>query len=145
LLTNADIRFPIELHFLRYNCRIMAWRFRKSLKLGPVRVSLSKAGVTYFVGGLGFRVGWDARGRFYATFFLPATGHHSRTYSNKSKTVDGIAAPLSNAAPGGNRGLTVALGILTLASMAGGLLVFSLIPHPALAPTVTPSTVAPAP
>lgn len=78
----------------------MTWRFRKSLKLGPVRASLSKFGVRYSVGGLGFRAGRDSSGRLYATVFVPATGHSSRTYSTQSKTVGGIAAPVPSAARG---------------------------------------------
>jgi hypothetical protein len=43
----------------------MGFYYRKSVNLGPFRVSLSKSGVGYSVGGRGFRVGTSARGRKY--------------------------------------------------------------------------------
>ncbi len=52
----------------------MGWTFRKSVGLGPFRVSVSKSGVGYSVGGRGFRVGMNAKGRRYSTFSIPGTG-----------------------------------------------------------------------
>lgn len=52
----------------------MGWSFRKSVGLGPFRVSVGKSGVGYSLGGRGFRVGTNAKGRRYTTFSIPGTG-----------------------------------------------------------------------
>ncbi len=41
----------------------MGWSFRKSIKLGAVRLNLSKSGVGGSVGVKGYRKGIDAKGR----------------------------------------------------------------------------------
>ena len=63
---------------------IMGWSFRKSVGLGPFRVSVSKSGVGYSVGGRGFRVGTNAKGRRYSTFSIPGTGLSYRKNLSKS-------------------------------------------------------------
>jgi uncharacterized protein DUF4236 len=67
-----------------YACR-MGWAFRKSFNLGPLRINASKSGIGYSVGGRGFRVGKDARGRNYRSISIPGTGIYNRTYSAKSR------------------------------------------------------------
>ena len=62
----------------------MGWSFRKSVGLGPFRVSVSKSGVGYSVGGRGFRVGTNAKGRRYSTFSIPGTGLSYRKTLPKS-------------------------------------------------------------
>lgn len=52
----------------------MGWIFRKGLKLGPIRISISKTGVGLSAGIKGARVGIDARGRKYSNLSLPGTG-----------------------------------------------------------------------
>ncbi|MGN6385371.1 MAG: DUF4236 domain-containing protein, partial [Verrucomicrobiota bacterium] len=52
----------------------MGWSYRKSVRVGPFRVNLSKSGVGYSVGTGGFRVGQSARGRRYSSFNIPGTG-----------------------------------------------------------------------
>lgn len=52
----------------------MGMRFRKSVKLGPVRVNLSKSGVGYSVGNKFFRVTKKADGGVRKTATLPGTG-----------------------------------------------------------------------
>lgn len=52
----------------------MGFRFRKSIKLGPARINLSKSGVGYSVGGKGFRVTKKATGGTRATASIPGTG-----------------------------------------------------------------------
>jgi hypothetical protein len=125
----------------------MAWRFRKSLKLGPVRFNLSKSGLGYSIGGYGFRVGQDAKGRSYMAAFIPGKGLYNRTYSGQGKAAGGNAALLPGALPGRNSGIGLALGMLALAFMAGGLVVFLLMPHtttpPVMAPAAVSSPVAP--
>ncbi|MFC5861765.1 DUF4236 domain-containing protein [Acidicapsa dinghuensis] len=55
--------------------------FRKSLNLGPLRINASKSGLGYSVGGRGFRIGRDAKGRPYKSFSIPGTGIYNRTYA----------------------------------------------------------------
>ena len=52
----------------------MGWSYRKSVKLGPFRVSISKSGVGYSLGGKGFRTGVSSRGRKYTSVSIPGTG-----------------------------------------------------------------------
>jgi hypothetical protein len=51
----------------------MVWRFRKSIKLGPLRLNLSKSGIGTSIGVRGFRVGKDAKGRSYTATSIPGT------------------------------------------------------------------------
>jgi hypothetical protein len=52
----------------------MGWCFRRSVNLGPFRINLSKSGVGYSIGGVGFRVGKRACGRAYTSVSVPGTG-----------------------------------------------------------------------
>lgn len=52
----------------------MGFRFKKSIKAGPVRVNFSKSGVGYSVGGKGFRVTKKANGGIRTTASIPGTG-----------------------------------------------------------------------
>ena len=61
----------------------MGFFYRKSVKLGPFRVNLSKSGVGYSVGGGGFRSGVSGSGRKYTSFSLPGTGVGYRTSGGK--------------------------------------------------------------
>lgn len=61
----------------------MGWYFRKSIGLGPFRVNLSRSGIGYSLGGRGFRVGVDSRGRSYSSFGIPGTGVGYRTTAGR--------------------------------------------------------------
>ena len=63
----------------------MGFFYRKSIKLGPFRVNVSKSGVGYSIGGAGLRTGVSSRGRRYTTFNLPGTGIGYRTNSGAGK------------------------------------------------------------
>ena len=52
----------------------MGFRFKKSIKAGPVRVNFSKSGIGYSVGGKGFRVTKKAGGGVRTTASIPGTG-----------------------------------------------------------------------
>jgi len=130
----------------RYTWQRMAWRFRKSLKLGPVRLNLSKSGVGYSIGGRGLRVGKDAKGRSYTAASIPGTGLYSRTYSGQGPAAGGNAAPESGgAAARQSSGAGLAVSMLALAFAAGILvtLILSAVlstppaPPPAPLPAVT--------
>jgi hypothetical protein len=61
----------------------MGFQYRKSVRLGPFRVNISKSGVGYSVGGRGFRTGVSSRGKRYTTFGLPGSGISYRTTPSK--------------------------------------------------------------
>ena len=65
----------------------MGLRFRKSIKVGPARINLSKSGVGYSVGTKGFRVTKTAKGTVRTTASIPGTGisHVTETSSKKKK------------------------------------------------------------
>lgn len=67
----------------------MGFRFRKSIKAGPLRINLSKSGVGYSVGSKGFRYTKKAGGGTRTTVSIPGTGisHVSET-SSKPKSVN---------------------------------------------------------
>jgi hypothetical protein len=116
----------------------MAWRFRKSIKLGPLRLNLSKSGVGTSIGVRGFRVGKDAKGRSYTAASIPGTGLYSRTYSGRGAAAGGDAASGSGAPPQQRAGNGTAL---VVAFIAGGLLVLfltALFSSHTVPPPVTP-------
>jgi hypothetical protein len=61
----------------------MAWSFRRSLRIGPAKINLSKSGVGYSVGIPGFRAGKDAKGREYTHASIPDTGLYNRRQKNR--------------------------------------------------------------
>lgn len=119
----------------------MAWRFRKSIKLGPLRLNLSKSGVGTSIGVRGFRIGQDAKGRSYTAASIPGTGLYSRTYSRQGRAADGNPAGLSGTPMGRGGGIALVLGMLALAFMAGGLVVFLAMPRPLPPPAPPPAAV----
>ena len=52
----------------------MGWGFRKSKKIGPLRINFSKSGIGYSVGTKGFRVTKKAGGGYRTTSSIPGTG-----------------------------------------------------------------------
>jgi hypothetical protein len=115
----------------------MAWRFRKSIKLGPLRLNLSKSGIGTSIGVRGFRVGTDAKGRSYTAASIPGTGLYERKYSKQGESAAHAAVPAEGTPQRRGNGAGFALGILLLAFMAGGLVVFILMSH-SITPPVTP-------
>jgi hypothetical protein len=122
----------------------MAWRFRKSIKLGPLRFNLSKSGIGTSIGVRGFRVGTDAKGRSYTAASIPGTGIYDRTYSSQGKTAGGDTAPLPGAETRPNSGGGLAVGLLTLAFGAGvlvTLILTAVLSYPPSAPVTPPAAV----
>jgi uncharacterized protein DUF4236 len=87
----------------------MGFYIRKSLKVGPVRLNLSKSGVGMSVGVKGARAGIDAKGRgyvhagrgglYYRSYL--SSGHSDPADSLSSSTPDRTSlAPLPSLAPG---------------------------------------------
>jgi len=120
----------------------MGWGFRRSLKLGPLKLNFSKSGVGYSVGVRGFRVGTDAKGRSYTAASIPGTGLYSRTYAGKGTAAGADAAPGSGTPPLQRAGNGSAL---VMAFIAGGLLVLFLTAlfssHPVTPPAMPPAAV----
>jgi hypothetical protein len=52
----------------------VGWGYRKSIKVGPFRLNLSRSGVGHSVGGRGVRYTRTAKGRKEMTFRIPGTG-----------------------------------------------------------------------
>lgn len=61
----------------------MGWSFQKSISLGPVRITLSKTGLSFSVGTKGFRTGVNSRGRRFTSVGIPGTGVRYRKYYKK--------------------------------------------------------------
>lgn len=93
----------------------MGFRFRKSQKIGPLRVNFSKSGVGYSVGGKGFRVTKRADGKTQTTASLPGTGI---AYTNVSGSG---SAKSSGGASGKKKGPvgSAVLIVLLLVGLAG--------------------------
>lgn len=79
----------------------MGLNFRKSVKMGPVRVNFSKSGVGYSVGGKGFRVTKKANGGTRTTVGIPGTGI---SYSTDSKRKSPSGKTCSNQSKRNNTG-----------------------------------------
>ncbi|WP_248960359.1 DUF4236 domain-containing protein [Sphaerisporangium perillae] len=61
----------------------MGWSYRKSIKMGPFRLNLSRSGVGHSYGGRGFRVTKGADGRRTITVNLPGGFHWRKTRGNR--------------------------------------------------------------
>ena len=118
----------------------MAWRFRRSLKLGPLKLNFSKSGIGYSAGVRGFRVGTDARGRTYTAASIPGTGLYNRAYYGASKPIAQNTAPLTGVPPQPTAGNGLRLFV---AFMAGGV-VFSIIGAMMSSPPARPPAPPPA-
>lgn len=110
----STLRGPEDLladsHAIRYDSAV-GFYYRKSARLGPFRVNLSKSGIGYSVGGRGFRTGVSARGRGYTTFSLPGTGIGYRTGGQRSGCLLWLTAGAGLAA-GGIAGLLRSKGVI---------------------------------
>ena len=125
----------------------MAWRFRRSLKLGPIRLNFSKSGIGYSAGVRGFRVGSDAKGRPYTAASIPGTGIYNRQYYGASKTIAQCpVAPSPDSPTSGPPQSGTGNGLkLFIAFMLGGV-VFSIVgamtsSPPAASPALQPVAV----
>jgi hypothetical protein len=98
----------------------MGWRFRRSLKLGPLKLNFSKSGVGYSVGVRGFRVGKDAKGRSYTAASIPGTGFYNRQYQSATKPTAENVDSSTNVSPQAGSGNGVKL---LLAFIAGAVVV----------------------
>lgn len=89
----------------------MGWNFRKSKKVGPFRINLSKSGISGSVGAGGFRVGASPRGKTYSSF--SAMGFNWRE-------------PLGGSGGGGAASFVRGCGCLALVVAGGMVMAFGL-------------------
>jgi len=64
----------------------MGLRFRKSFKLGPIRYTISKSGVSTSIGTKGYRVTKRADGKIQTTTSIPGTGISHVSVSSGKKS-----------------------------------------------------------
>lgn len=105
----------------------MGLRFRKSVKMGPVRVNFSKSGVGYSIGGKGFRATKKAGGGYRTTASIPGTGiSYVKDYSEKKNTTSTGGDTMPKKSSGGKKpgkGKLIAGGLAALCvvgAIAGG-------------------------
>jgi hypothetical protein len=77
----------------------MGFSYRKSVKMGPFRVTASKSGVSYSVGGKGARVTKRADGRVQTTLSVPGTGLRYTSTSGTKKKPATRASASTTASP----------------------------------------------
>lgn len=79
----------------------MGFRFRKSIKAGPIRINLSKSGIGYSVGTKGLRYTKKANGGTRTTYSIPGTGlsYVTETGSKKEKAMEKKKASNTSATP----------------------------------------------
>ncbi|MFC5748786.1 DUF4236 domain-containing protein [Actinomadura rugatobispora] len=72
----------------------MGWHYRKSIKIGPFRLNLSRSGVGHSVGARGARYTRGADGRKAVTLRVPGTGlSWRRTVGTRDSRRPGRARP----------------------------------------------------
>ena len=65
----------------------MPWSYRRSAKIGPIRVNFSKSGISYSIGSKAFRYGKTAKGRSYVSSSpLPGLRYQRTISKPKSRT-----------------------------------------------------------
>lgn len=79
----------------------MGYRYRKSVKLGPFRATMSKSGVSYSAGVKGARVTKRADGKVQATLSVPKTG---LSYTGTTRHPTPTSPPPSGHRPPSQRG-----------------------------------------
>ena len=97
----------------------MGWGFRRGVNFGPLRLNASKSGLGWSVGGRGFRVGRDARGRRYTAASVPGTGIFYRSYK---KSAAQVSSPGSKSYLGGRAAVCLAVCVAAAALIYGVLL-----------------------
>lgn len=66
----------------------MGWTFRKTISLGPLRITFSKSGVSFSLGAKGVRARVDSQGKRATTVRIPGTGVSYRTSGKGKKKQD---------------------------------------------------------
>ncbi|GAA4534319.1 MULTISPECIES: DUF4236 domain-containing protein [Nonomuraea] len=63
----------------------MGWHYRKSIKVGPFRVNLSRRGVGHSVGNRRIRVSTSPDGRRHVTLRLPGGFRLGKTFGGRRR------------------------------------------------------------
>jgi hypothetical protein len=106
----------------------VAWNFRRSAKLGPLRLNFSKSGIGYSVGVRGLRIGKDAKGRTYSATSIPNTGIYRRDYFKKSNAPPPLPVQNLGSPPQGPPGRGAQqIGARSLILYGGGALVLYIV------------------
>lgn len=71
----------------------MAWSYRKSITLGPLRINFSKSGVGFSFGVRGLRGGMNASGTKYVSANIPGTGIRYRKSSKSLLSLFDFSQP----------------------------------------------------
>jgi hypothetical protein len=66
----------------------MGWTFRKTISLGPLRITFSKSGVSFSFGAKDVHAGVNARGHRTTSINIPGTGISYRKTKSKKKEED---------------------------------------------------------
>lgn len=74
----------------------MGYRFRKSFKAGPLKMTLSKSGISTSVGVKGARITKKANGKVSTTFSIPNTGISYTNEKNNKKKNSNTTSQSSN-------------------------------------------------
>jgi hypothetical protein len=104
----------------------VGWNFRRSARLGPLRLNFSKSGIGYSVGVRGLRIGKDAKGRTYSATSIPNTGIYRRDYFKKSNTPPPLPVQNPGSLPPTGGGAKQ-VGARSLALYGGGALVLYIV------------------
>ena len=124
----------------------MGFRFRKSMKMGPFRVTLSKSGLSYSAGVKGLRVTKTASGAVRTTASIPGTGiSYTKQTSGKSQVAAAHVSTGHAPAPAprkyGRNWLTPLIGILVLLATISVSIFSQKAPEPSVPlPAVTSDT-----
>ncbi|MBI2857195.1 MAG: DUF4236 domain-containing protein [Chloroflexi bacterium] len=71
----------------------MGWRFRRILRTGPFRASLSRSGIGWSVGIPGLRVGISATGQKYVSVGFPGLGVYWIKYFREARQTPPASPP----------------------------------------------------
>lgn len=106
----------------------MGFKFRKSVKMGPVRVNMSKSGIGYSVGGKGMRVTKKAGGGTRTTVGVPGTGisyssdSKKKSSAKKTPSKKTTASTSSSVSTSGNPGCLGSVGFVIVFAIIVGIL-----------------------
>mgnify|MGYP001096637902 CR=1 FL=1 len=79
----------------------MPWRFRRTLNIGPIRLTIEKTGIGISIGTRGVHIGRSPNGRIYISAGIPGTGLYwrkdlSAPQRNRSDTTGTDTDPLEH-------------------------------------------------
>lgn len=107
----------------------MGFRFRKSTKVGPFRITASKSGISYSVGRKGYRVTKQANGKVRKTVSIPGTGiSYSTTTGSTKKNNSSTKVSHQNSRANARKdktGIHQSFGVVIAKIVLGAIFIFS--------------------